>query len=102
VNLEASGPALTYLKAVAVSIGIGLLAAILWAMVFVPVVVSPIGLRFLPIYIWSTLAAAITGIIIGLCWTIRRAAAARASSSTEARRQTLPLSRGDDVATTDN
>jgi aclacinomycin oxidase len=95
---------LTYLKAVAVSIGIGLLAAILWAMVFVPVVVSPIGLRFLPIYIWSTLAAAIAGIIIGLCWTIRRAAAARASSSTEGRRQTLPLSRGDDVArqTTDD
>jgi hypothetical protein len=75
---------LTYLKAVAVSIGIGLLAAMLWAAVFVPVVVSPIGLTFLPIYIWSTLASAITGIIIGLCWTIRRAAAARASSRTKA------------------
>jgi len=77
---------LTCLKAVAVSIGIGLLAAMLWALVFVPVVVSTIGLKFLPIYIRSTLAVASTGIIIGLCWTIRRAAAARASSRTRAPR----------------
>jgi hypothetical protein len=75
---------LTYLKAVAVSIGIGLFAAVLWALVFLPVVVSSIGLKFLPFYIWSTLAVASTGIIIGLCWTIRRAAAAGASSRPKA------------------
>jgi hypothetical protein len=83
---------LTYLKAVGVGVGIGLLAAVLWlGALFLP----PYGERLIcdlqncgggigapSVGSWSTLLVALVGFAIGFYWTIQQAWRRRSAIST--------------------